>query len=896
VEDSVEFLVRSVRLFRIPVYARYVRFLKPVVGVMRILLFWVRGMDRIVLSMAHVLNRQVVFFENLPWEEKESAGEESLQERISRHFERLSPEMRKKAAPGLLGELEDQVAGILGAGESLPLLSAEADPSRRGGTRVLRAEELVRNLETLTPETVSKRLPEATIRGLARLLALMDIPVLRSLPLVGPLAAAPPGAPPAQRVARAGRALGSFGRRVVALLTNWADLGGVVTAPQILNRIATAMIRSTQRPAVRLLLFGFLFLLAKLFFEAILSMDLDRTGVGRFLDRFVGTPLLVLGGVCLVILVLGRWLKRLAGEASERLLRASEARFANLLELLRRRKEREDLEELVARVSMGGKEEAEGLEREIRAGLDELRRGGGLPGENPVSPRARKLALLLLDFQDGALLHKTDTKTVEQFLSHPDLWSLRHDNLGLGKREDKRLARLDLESGKVLSGPFLWFDLATQALALKVARLCGSYNLHILPLDRLEKAGPEEKERHRALLEGREGLRTEPGGGLRYQGSFFHVLHFLSPDPVLVEEVEGVYGKDVMKRLRADRRRLVREVFGVRPLSRLPLEKRSFNPLTFYFRHLGGGKFFLLPLKFLWAGFKALWATGRLAARSAREILDPRLRRSDKVDTSAPFTVAQRKLRRMKKPLLLEAILLCARLDPFYLGLSPAGEDLEGIFPWSEDLGLAAPTPPERARVERVRKEVSQRLLYLPAFLESWKGAPREGTVEFRRLLSAFAADEKGLARLAAAEERARAWLEWAEKDEDAPPPGALPPPPGGLPRRASRRGLRLLLSRKPGLPWRVRSRLKGAWRKNLGDIRTLCYALTESTSQGAGRAAPLLAEKLLEETPAWRERWETLHAVLALIVRDLRHHEEILYLLGEYGKSPGETAADTLK
>ena len=66
--------------------------------------------------------------------------------------------------------------------------------------------------------------------------------------------------------------------------------------------------------------------------------------------------------------------------------------------------------------------------------------------------------------------------------------------------------------------------------------------------------------------------------------------------------------------------------------------------------------------------------------------------------------------------------------------------------------------------------------------------------------------------------------------------------------------------------------------------------------SKGPGLAARLLAEKLLEETPAWRERWKTLQAILALIVRDLRHHEEILYQLGEYGESPGKTAADTLK
>ena len=47
----------------------------------------------------------------------------------------------------------------------------------------------------------------------------------------------------------------------------------------------------------------------------------------------MATPLLVLGGVCLAILWLGRWLKRIAGEAAESLKRTSEAHFIGLLEL-----------------------------------------------------------------------------------------------------------------------------------------------------------------------------------------------------------------------------------------------------------------------------------------------------------------------------------------------------------------------------------------------------------------------------------------------------------------------------------------------------------------------------------------------------------------------------------
>ena len=112
---------------------------------------------------------------------------------------------------------------------------------------------------------------------------------------------------------------------------------------------------------------------------------------------------------------------------------------------------------------------------------------------------------------------------------------------------------------------------------------------------------------------------------------------------------------------------------------------------------------------------------------------------------------------------------------------------------------------------------------------------------------------------------------------------GCLPPPPGGVPRRTSARGLRVLLARRPDLPRRAKARLKKAWKRNQGDLRTLCLAIEKAGNGNPETLARKSAERLLKETPVWRERWETLQAILALIVRDLRHHEEILYLLGEY-------------
>ena len=145
-----------------------------------------------------------------------------------------------------------------------------------------------------------------------------------------------------------------LGRRIAYRLEAWreralffADTHGILTGPQILDRVATAMVNASKRPAVRLLLFGGLFVLVRLLVG-------EQNTVGQFLERFVATPLIVLGAVCLAFLSLGRWLKRLAGEASETLERTSEAHFIGLLELIKQREEDVDTPVPGApRVSMG---------------------------------------------------------------------------------------------------------------------------------------------------------------------------------------------------------------------------------------------------------------------------------------------------------------------------------------------------------------------------------------------------------------------------------------------------------------------------------------------------------------------------------------------------------------
>ena len=127
----------------------------------------------------------------------------------------------------------------------------------------------------------------------------------------------------------------------------------------------------------------------------------------------------------------------------------------------------------------------------------------------------------------------------------------------------------------------------------------------------------------------------------------------------------------------------------------------------------------LLPFKLFAGWLKLTWILFRLAARSLRDILDPRIKPADVVDTRASFAVARRKLRRMKKPLLYEAVVLLSRIDPHYIGLLESGADSPGVPQVWEDLAQVSPTPAEERRIHRVRERAAKRMLYLPKFLES---------------------------------------------------------------------------------------------------------------------------------------------------------------------------------
>ncbi|MBL4845815.1 MAG: hypothetical protein JKY65_09830 [Planctomycetes bacterium] len=878
---GAEFWVRTVRVARFPAFARYVRFLRPLVVFVRLVLFAIRGMDRLVPQLRPILNRDIILFEpEVDPVEVEDTGEGFAHE-VTHAFIRLPEAMRREEAPRLVATVTAQIEAALaeGLGDvfTVPALAEGV------GTPAMRAETAIAVLETLRAEDVERILPRETLATLGRLLKVSNVPPIRWLPFLGPLVRASRGSTSADRIAHAARGLAGYCATAISWARSWADLTGVLTAPQVLDRIATLLVKSTQGPALRLLLFGGLFLLLKLGFE-IASEDM-HSWVGEFLDKFVATPLLVLGSVCLALLLLAHWTKHLAGQASEELVLASEARYGNLLELQRSHEEDTVVAEVARCVLLEDPDEREALQAAMRRGLCELR--GEPDGVGGVSVQARQLTLLLLDSMDGAPLHSTDTKASQQFLGHPDLWSLRHEHLAMGRVELERLKTLDLDNAGIFSSSCFWFNMLTYATSVKVARLLTTYNLHLIPPESWEAATGPEQARHLSLVDGTGRLQAKPSDDLPFRTAYFHVLHFLGTNKLWLEETERDYGADVARRLREDRRRLIRELFGTRALHRLPLEQRTLNLLEVYQANVGAGRMLFLPLKLFTTWLRLVGAMARLAAQSVRELLDPRVDLSRVLDNEAAFFVARRKLRRMKKPLLLEAIRLLARVDPRYLDLEEGGAEGHHEALWLRDLHLALVTPSERDEVEALRERSATRLIYLPGFLESWAEAPAVGTRSRRRLCASFAMDEGGVASFAVAQQRAQAWYASAQRGH------IIEPPAGGLPRAksgrlAAGRGLKALLKFLGATTWRERRRLKRALARDVGDLRVVCAAFGKAAPELPTKVALRLAAEQAAGAESFLRRQGTLRAIVVLLVADLLQHERLVWQVGGYeGQGP---------
>jgi hypothetical protein len=783
------------------------------------------------------------------------------------------------------------------AAAAVPAWSPAAQPE--ASARDVPVETAIEFLYRLRPEDLGRYLPRTDLMALDRVIRVLSAPLVRALPVARRLCVRPLPATAGQRIVAAGR-------RVAEWLEHWqrrvlfaADLHGIVTGPQILDRFATALVTLTQRPAVRLLLFGGMFLLL----QAMIGKNC--------LTEIVGLPLVILGSVCLVLLALGWWLKRVAGEAADAFRLTSEAHFVSLLELVKVRHEAEDLAFLARRVFSWElpRERAEAL---LRDRVDAIRRGAPLPpaAPAPVREEVDQVSLLYLHFLDGGILHDSDVKTTVQLLANLSLENIRTAHLGFTRRERKRLRRLRLDSGSLFAGPYLWFRFITESVAVETAKRITEYNRRCLTLEQQRHADAGELAAMRAWLasrreaaRGRSLERVPPPGGGAYRNTCFNALDFLSADADRDAELRVLFGDEIADTLRCDRRNMIRQVFGTRPLHLLPKSRRSFNAWRFYGRHLSHGRAFLVPLYSAWLALRWTgWLLARLV-RVVREVLRPELAMQRRENGEAPFAVALRKIHRMKAPGLLEAIRTRVGFDPAFCG-APEG--------WTGDAAQAG-TPelqcdldflglPERQRAgllalaARMRGRVAEWQAKASAFEHLFADAPdavqrRDGELA---VTVAYATDRQGVRTLL----DARRWLR-----EELPRLLAEPQPGSwyGDLWRAFEAWLEpsavevWLRVHQPERRLRVRERYR-LRRAHMADVASTRRMLAVWNALPRGTSPEQRAEQLLRsafrERSAVRRELAALRAIQSMSVLDIRNYRDLVFRLGEYAQD-GEDAAN---
>ena len=895
--------LRVLRLLRVTWAARYVQALRPLLRSFRLVLFLVRGLDGLTARFAQILNREFVFVPGAA-EVVRPVAEEDLRDVL---FAALRREHELVALlPAASRELVviERAHQLQATALALPPeRAAQRPPSAQ--SRDVPIGTAIEFLWALRPQDLGRWLRPADIASLDRVIRVLSAAPVRWLPLIARVAVCPLPSSAEERVVQ-------FGRRIAEWLESWhgrmlfyADLHGIVTGPQILDRVASAMVKASQRPAVRLLLFGGLFSVLQVFSKG----DNFLADILEKLSKIVGLPLLLLGGVCLVFLTLGHWLKRLAGQAAETYRLTSEAHFLSQLEQQKRRYEGDDLRFLSLRV-FGDGVAAVHCERALRAQLTSVRTG--VPAGDPDLPEAVRLeanrvALLYLHYLDGAPLHESDVQTTEQLLANTSLDSLRRHFLGWDNKQRKRLRKLKLDEGSVFSGPYLWFSFITESIAVEAAKRIAGYNRYCIPLAERAQASPVAMAAMSDWLLRRRDPRGARSPAERVQSTSmqayptteFTALDFVGGDPERDQHIAGLFGDDVLAVVQLDRRTMAREIFGARPVHHLPKQERSFNPLRFYQRRLSHGRVLLAPLLLLWRFVRSIgWLVGRVRA-IVREVLDPELAMQRREPGEAPFAVALRKIHRMKAPGLLEATRLRLELDPCYAG-APSGWSTSEPFAaepeFERDLRFlhlrereAVPLRDAAAAVRQRVEALHAAMAWLPPLGETADAEQR--TAGELAATCAWIADQGQVRTLLFAERWRSEQLPQLVRD--------------GVRLRRWQRAWLWLRGRfvvHPVDRWCERhgrglaraeiAALHGAYWRQLHGARPVLQAWGAlPAEQSPAAAAIAILRAAWQHGPAVRRDLRALRAVQSLAVLDIRNYRDLVFRLGDYG-SDGEVHA----
>lgn len=952
---------RMLRLLRLARLGAYLRALRPLIWLVRAVGFLLRGLDRVVRRHARALEREVIVFPT-PAEQREPWRSAADQRRgvvaLRRAVDTAFMERHEGADPGGRAALEGSRAAVL---ERALGRSGSLEPQDRGRPRgqLPLAETLLRRLSSVTGEELEESLGESTVSRLGRAARLVSRSPLRWAPGLGSWSAPDAlGAPAAEHVARCLHRIAEGLHRALGRVFWWADLHGTLTPGEVVGRIGAALVARTARPAVRLLLFGVPFLGLQLAFAALDSAgdaELRSFAVIRLINGVVGQTFAVLGGVCLVLLAIGAWLQRIARDTTTFHEKVARAQFLHLTDSLKARSHADDAGFLCDRVfaperRLAGADStvAEADGERFHATLHGfLRRGEPVVSEGGSFDPVARTVLLYRDQLDGALLAHTDTRATSQLLGNLAINRLSQASGRVSAQRLRWMQSLDLERRRTLvRGPYLWFHAISRSLESRAARLIVEYNANAIPRADWSRASEVERAGHRRWLEG--GAAPVPRGqagerradrGVRPAQATkselttaFTALHFLDDHARRDEEVTRRFGEEVAVKMRADRRALVRSVFGTYPLHLLPLESRVLNLRSLYEEWLQGGRVLLLPLRTIAFGARMLVRGARRLVRAVGAIRNPGVALEAGPEHEAGFDVAARKIQRMRGPAAIAALELRAILDPEYHGWCLTGAvDLacaevhgggaagEWGASWAAlDAEYLGASPATVRRVASLQRRAGRGIVRLNRALEDGLGArlaallgtdPRSDPEAFRALHVVVHGDLHGVrsalfgeailvesivdgalhgVRRAAARPRLRLRLSflrwWRSGGAQRVLRAALEA--GAVDRRDKVAG-------DTGDPrWRrrqARRRLRrSAWRVVASDADGARACLRSALSRGEPARAAASEQRLadaLRHPSRVTEQLVTLRATQSLTLLDLRSYRRQVWRLGRYGE-----------
>jgi hypothetical protein len=732
----VEYMMagRSAKLARISRLARYIRVIRPFIRIIRLVSFTLRGMDRLVRRYSQWLNHNLVFFE--PSQSIYHRPEQSEFEKanvvyakslsLSRQLTaQLSTEELAPLLPAYLITLQEHLNG-----EHAPLSQQQLE----GEISIQRLKEVpvehaIHTLIHLQGAELEAHLGYNFPKRLHSIMGLFDLPLVNRIPLLRDVLLKRRHSTASEFAAWWIRSFGKFLETLMSLGYWFADLYGVVTGPKLIDRVGSTLVRSFERPAKRLMIFGGLLITLQFLVSGLGVKVLSNLVLS--LQKFVGLPMIVIGSICLVPLLLGKWMKRIADQAEELYRLTAEAQFINLLKDLKELTAEDDLTLIYDRV-IYAEERLWGIanpdlkkqrkEQFIRVSATELKApllmsedaeakvellstlytphafSGSQHSQEELIPATdtpsaehdlywldRRLDLLYRDYLDGAILHQSDIKTTEQLMGNLSLRSLFDYKLNLTTQEKKEIDRLDLATHRSLIGPFMWFSLITQSVSQASAQLVIDYNRYIIPKSQLNTTLPASRELFN------EWLKHKRGEGLSYSEleerkrslppfntTDISVLQILASKENHHEEIKTRFGEEVLELLNTDQKRLIRGIFSSYPLHQLPKPMRTLNPYLLYNEFIQGGKVFTLPFRILALIFGVIVLALRWTKEKIDEIRFPDQIRSEIVPQK-DYVVAQRKIDRMRKPVFIKLLHLRAQLDFAYLGLS-----VEGLEPLND--------------------------------------------------------------------------------------------------------------------------------------------------------------------------------------------------------------------